>query len=62
MRRCQNELAEWQERLISAAGEVSVAREHHGKYFVCPHYEDGAEGVRADAGYGALGVLVKESW
>lgn len=46
---------------LSRTGRKHVVREDHGRYFVCPLYELGAEGYRADAGYSALGVLVKES-
>lgn len=38
-----------------------VVREDHGRYFVCPQYEEGAEGYRHDAGYAGMGILVKES-
>ncbi len=48
-------------RELSRRGRKHVAREDHGRYFVCPLYELDREGQVADAGYAGLGVLVKES-
>lgn len=42
-------------------GRKYVAREDFGKFFVVPLYEAGKEGKQYDAGYEAVGVLVKES-
>ena len=42
-------------------GRKYVAREDWGKFYVVPLYEPGKEGIKADAGYEAIGVLVKES-
>ena len=38
-----------------------VVRDDRGFFFVCPLYEPGREGSVHDAGYTALGLLVKES-
>ena len=42
-------------------GRKYVARDDYGKFYVVPLYEAGREGQRFDAGYEAIGVLVKES-
>ena len=42
-------------------GRKYVAREDYGKFYVVPLYEAGQEGRRFDAGYEAIGTVVKES-
>ena len=42
-------------------GRKYVARDDYGKFYVVPLYERGQEGRRFDAGYEAIGVVVKES-
>jgi hypothetical protein len=49
------------ERLTKETGRKHVVRDDYDRFYVCPLYELGAEGYRADAGYSALGVLVAES-
>jgi hypothetical protein len=42
-------------------GRKYVAREDYGRFYVVPLYEVGQEGRRFDAGYEAIGMVVKES-
>ena len=48
-------------KLTTENARKYIVREDHGVYTVCPLYELGSEGYRADAGYSAFGVIVKES-
>lgn len=47
--------------LTSETGRKHVVRVDRGRYFVCPLYAPGAEGVRYDPGFEGIGSLVKES-
>ncbi len=47
-----------QARALCATGRVHVVRhDYQWGYFVCPLYETGAEGYRADMGYAGMGVI-----
>ena len=52
--RYARELTEWARRKF-------VARVEGGKFYVVPLYTAGREGQEHDAGYAAIGSLIKES-
>lgn len=48
-------------KLTQETGRKHVVRVDYDKFIVCPLYELGGEGYRHDAGYSALGSLLKDS-
>ena len=61
MKRLRQEALTKAKEATERTGRKHVVREDYGKYFICPLYKLGAEGIHHDPGYTGLGILVKES-